>query len=212
MITGAAQMDGAILVVLGARRPDAADARARAARPPGRRAGDRRLPEQVRLIGAADQELLDLVEMEVRELLTKYKFPGDDTPIIRGAALKALEGDAGELGSRRSTKLLDALRHVHPGAGARDRQAVPDAGRRRVLDHGPRHRGHGPHRARHRQGRRRSRDRRLPRHDQDDRHGRRDVPQAARPGAGGRQRRRAPARHQEGRSRARPGARPSRAR
>ena len=46
MITGAAQMDGAILVVLGARRPDAADARARPARPPGRRAGDRRLPEQ----------------------------------------------------------------------------------------------------------------------------------------------------------------------
>ena len=45
-----------------------------------------------------DAELLDLVELEVRELLSKYEFPGDDIPIIRGSALKALEGDAGELG------------------------------------------------------------------------------------------------------------------
>src|ERR671924_39580 len=46
-----------------------------------------------------DEELLDLVELEVRELLSKYQFPGDDTPIIRGSALKALEGDPGELGT-----------------------------------------------------------------------------------------------------------------
>ena len=45
-----------------------------------------------------DAELLDLVELEMRELLSKYEFPGDDTPIIRGSALKALEGDKGELG------------------------------------------------------------------------------------------------------------------
>ena len=66
---------------------------------PGRRAVDRRLPEQGGHDRRRDQELLDLVEMEVRELLDKYKFPGDDTPIIRGSALKALEGDTGELGT-----------------------------------------------------------------------------------------------------------------
>jgi elongation factor Tu len=67
---------------VGRRRPDAADPRAHPAGPPGRRAGARRVPEQ----GATsvdDAELLDLVEMEVRELLTKYEFPGDDIPIIR---------------------------------------------------------------------------------------------------------------------------------
>ena len=94
---------------VGARRPDAADARAHPARPPGRRPGDRRLPEQ----GGHDrrratQELLDLVEMELRELLSKYKYPGDDTPIIRGSALKALEGDPGELGEPSMQKLLEA--------------------------------------------------------------------------------------------------------
>ena len=148
------------------------------------------------MIGAADQELLDLVEMELRELLTKYKFPGDDTPIIRGSALKALEGDAGELGTAVDPEAARRVRLVHPGAGARARQAVPDAGRGRVHDLGPRHGGHGPRRARHRQGRRGSRDHRLPRHAEDGRHGRRDVPQAARPGAGGRQHRRAAPRHQ----------------
>ena len=79
------------------RRPDAADARAHPAGAPGRRAGHRRLPEQGRH-GRRRPELLDLVELEVRELLSKYKFPGDDTPVIRGSALKALEGDPGELG------------------------------------------------------------------------------------------------------------------
>jgi elongation factor Tu len=56
-----------------------------------------------------DPELLDLVELEVRELLSKYEFPGDDIPIIRGSALKALEGDAGELGEQSIGKLMDAL-------------------------------------------------------------------------------------------------------
>ena len=50
------------------------------------------------MIAKDDAELLDLVEMELRELLSKYEFPGDTTPIIRGSALKALEGDPGELG------------------------------------------------------------------------------------------------------------------
>jgi elongation factor Tu len=56
-----------------------------------------------------DKELLELVEMEVRELLSKYKFPGDKTPIVIGSALKALEGDTGELGEQAIMKLADAL-------------------------------------------------------------------------------------------------------
>jgi elongation factor Tu len=63
---------------------------------------------KVDMIGEADKELLDLVEMEVRDLLNKYKFPGDDTPIIRGSALKALEQDKGELGTPSIAKLLAA--------------------------------------------------------------------------------------------------------
>jgi elongation factor Tu len=56
-----------------------------------------------------DPELLDLVELEVRELLSKYEFPGDDTPIIRGSALKALEGDSGELGTASIDQLMEAI-------------------------------------------------------------------------------------------------------
>src|SRR5690606_30378589 len=56
-----------------------------------------------------DEELLELVEMEVRELLSKYDFPGDDVPIIKGSALKALEGDTGEIGEQAILKLADAL-------------------------------------------------------------------------------------------------------
>jgi elongation factor Tu len=56
-----------------------------------------------------DAELLDLVELEMRELLSKYEFPGDDTPIIRGSALKALEGDTGELGEPAIMQLMDAV-------------------------------------------------------------------------------------------------------
>jgi len=56
-----------------------------------------------------DKELLDLVEMEVRELLSKYKFPGDEIPIVKGSALKAMEGDAGELGEQAILKLVAAL-------------------------------------------------------------------------------------------------------
>jgi elongation factor Tu len=56
-----------------------------------------------------DKELLDLVELEVRELLSKYEFPGDDVPIIRGSALKALEGDTGELGTPAIQQLMDAI-------------------------------------------------------------------------------------------------------
>ena len=97
-----------------------------------------------------DAELLDLVELEVRELLSQYEFPGDDTPVIRGAAIKAIEGEPGV--GRQDRGAVQRARHLHPGAGARDRQAVPDAGRGRVLDHRPRHGGHRPYRAGQDQG------------------------------------------------------------
>jgi elongation factor Tu len=60
------------------------------------------------MIGKGDEELLDLVELELRELLSKYQFPGDDTPIVRGAALKALEGEGSEYGVPSIQKLMDA--------------------------------------------------------------------------------------------------------
>src|SRR5438309_4488255 len=108
MITGAAQMDGAILVCSA---PDGPMPQTREHILLGRQVGVPAIVvylNKVDMIAAADQELLDLVEMELRELLSKYKYPGDDTPIIRGSALKALEGDAGELGVPSIQKLLDA--------------------------------------------------------------------------------------------------------
>src|SRR5258707_1205961 len=108
MITGAAQMDGAILVCSA---PDGPMPQTREHILLGRQVGVPSIVvylNKVDMIGAADQELLDLVEMELRELLTKYKYPGDDTPIIRGSALKALEGDTGELGTPSIQKLLEA--------------------------------------------------------------------------------------------------------
>jgi len=92
MITGAAQMDGAILVV------SAADGPMPQTREHILLARQVGVPNMVVYLNKVDQvtdkELLDLVEMEIRELLKKYEFPGDETPIIKGSALKALEGDA----------------------------------------------------------------------------------------------------------------------
>ncbi len=92
MITGAAQMDGAILVVSA---PDGPMPQTREHILLARQVG---VPAMVVFMNKVDMvddpELLDLVEMEVRELLTKYQFPGDDIPVVRGSALKALEGDA----------------------------------------------------------------------------------------------------------------------
>jgi len=108
MITGAAQMDGAILVVSA---PDGPMPQTREHILLARQVGVPALVvylNKVDMIAEADQELLELVELEVRELLSKYKFPGDDTPIIRGSALKALEQDPGELGIKSIEKLLDA--------------------------------------------------------------------------------------------------------
>ena len=107
MITGAAQMDGAILVV------SAADGPMPQTREHILLARQVGVPYILVYMNKADMvddaELLELVEMEVRELLSSYDFPGDDTPIVTGSALKALEGDASELGVPSINKLLDAL-------------------------------------------------------------------------------------------------------
>ena len=105
MITGAAQMDGAILVV------SAPDGPMPQTREHVLLAKQVNVPKLVVFLNKCDlvedPEFLDLVEMEVRDLLTKYGFPGDETPIIRGSALKALEGDA--QGVESIKKLMDAL-------------------------------------------------------------------------------------------------------
>ncbi len=107
MITGAAQMDGAVLVV------SAADGPMPQTREHILLARQVGVPYIVVYLNKADQvddaELLELVEMEVRELLDKYDFPGDDTPVITGSALKALEGDTGELGIPSVEKLVAAM-------------------------------------------------------------------------------------------------------
>jgi elongation factor Tu len=107
MITGAAQMDGAILVV------SAADGPMPQTREHILLARQVGVPYIVVYLNKADtvddKELLDLVEMEVRELLSKYEFPGDKTPIVIGSALKALEGDTSDLGEGSIMKLAEAL-------------------------------------------------------------------------------------------------------
>jgi elongation factor Tu len=107
MITGAAQMDGAILVV------SAADGPMPQTREHILLARQVGVPHIVVYMNKADQvddpELLELVELEVRDLLSSYEFPGDDTPIIVGSALKALEGDASELGMPSVVKLVEAM-------------------------------------------------------------------------------------------------------
>jgi elongation factor Tu len=112
MITGAAQMDGAILVV------SAADGPMPQTREHILLARQVGVPYIIVFLNKADMvddaELLELVEMEVRELLAKYDFPGDDTPIITGSALKALEGDKGEHGEEAILKLAAALDEYIP--------------------------------------------------------------------------------------------------
>jgi elongation factor Tu len=107
MITGAAQMDGAILVCSAA---DGPMPQTREHILLSRQVG---VPHMVVFLNKADMvddaELLELVEMEVRELLSKYDFPGDDIPIITGSALKALEGDQSEMGEPAILRLAEAL-------------------------------------------------------------------------------------------------------
>ncbi|WP_090635011.1 elongation factor Tu, partial [Nitrosomonas marina] len=112
MITGAAQMDGAILVV------SAADGPMPQTREHILLARQVGVPYIIVYMNKADMvddaELLELVEMEIRELLSKYDFPGDDTPIIVGSALKALEGDQSEIGEPSILKLAEALDNYIP--------------------------------------------------------------------------------------------------
>jgi len=107
MITGAAQMDGAILVV------SAADGPMPQTREHILLARQVGVPYIVVYLNKADmvddEELLELVELEVRDLLSTYEFPGDDTPIVTGSALKALEGDTSEIGTQSVEKLVQAL-------------------------------------------------------------------------------------------------------
>jgi len=107
MITGAAQMDGAILVVAAS---DGPMPQTREHILLARQVG---VPSMVVFLNKCDtvddEELLELVELEVRELLSKYDFPGDDIPIVRGSALKALEGDTSDVGVASIMRLMDAV-------------------------------------------------------------------------------------------------------
>jgi len=112
MITGAAQMDGAVLVV------SAADGPMPQTREHILLARQVGVPAMVVFLNKADlvddDELLELVELEVRELLTEYEFPGDEIPIIVGSALLGLNGDPGEMGEQAIQKLLDAIDEYIP--------------------------------------------------------------------------------------------------
>jgi elongation factor Tu len=112
MITGAAQMDGAILVCSAA---DGPMPQTREHILLGRQVG---IPHMVVFLNKADmvddKELLELVEMEVRDLLTSYQYPGDDVPVIIGSALKALEGDTSEIGIPAIAKLVEAMDEYFP--------------------------------------------------------------------------------------------------
>jgi elongation factor Tu len=107
MITGAAQMDGAIIVIAAT---DGPMAQTREHILLSKQVG---VPYILVYMNKADMvdddELVELVEMEIRELLTEYDFPGDDTPVIFGSALKALEGDTSEIGVPSIFKLVEAL-------------------------------------------------------------------------------------------------------
>ena len=112
MITGAAQMDGAILVC------SAADGPMPQTREHILLARQVGVPYMVVFLNKADmvddEELLELVEMEVRDLLSTYEFPGDDTPLVIGSALKALEGDQSEIGAPAVIKLVEAMDNYIP--------------------------------------------------------------------------------------------------
>ena len=149
MITGAAQVDGAILVVAAT---DGPMPQTREHVLLARQVG---VPSIIVALNKADavddEELLELVELEVRELLNEYEFPGDDAPVVRVSALKALEGD--EAWQAKIMELMDGGGQLHPGAGAGVGQAVLDADRGCVHDHwsgdggdGEGGAGHGPHR------------------------------------------------------------------
>ena len=114
MITGAAQMDGAILVVAAT---DGPMPQTREHILLARQVGVPSLVVFLNKVDAVDDpELLELVELEVRELLSSYEFPGDDIPVVKGSALKALEGD--EAGERSVEELMEAVDSYVPASGS----------------------------------------------------------------------------------------------
>ena len=150
MVTGAAQMDGAILVVAAT---DGPMPQTREHILLARQVGVPSLVVFMNKVDLVDDaELLELVEMEIRELLSFYEFPGDDIPIIQGSALGALNGEAQWV--EKVDELMDAVDEYIPMPERLIDLPLPDAGRRRVLDHRPRHRGHRTYRARRDQQRR----------------------------------------------------------
>ena len=209
MITGAAQMDGAILVV------SAADGPMPQTREHILLARQVGVPYIVVFLNKVDmvddEELLELVEVEVRDLLNEYDFPGDDIPFIKGSALKALEGDEDAQGRRSSSSPRRWTRYIPEPVRDLDKpflMPVEDVfsitGRGTVatgrIEQGIVNTGDD------------GRDRRHQGHDEHRRHRRRDVPQDPRRGPGRRQRRLPAARHQARGDRARPGAVQARAR
>ncbi len=205
MITGAAQMDGSILVV------SAADGPMPQTREHILLARQVGVPAIVVFLNKCDMvddpELLDLVELEVRELLKLYKFPGDDIPVVRGSALKALEGDGKDDSCEADPGADGEGGQLHSAAAAGHRQAVPDADRGHLHDLGTWDGGHGPGGPWEGEGRGGSGDRGPSAGDgEEGGHGRRDVQEAAGRGSGGGQHRRAAARNGAERDRAWDGA------
>ena len=147
---------------VGAGRPDAADARAHPAGPPGRHPGDRRVPEQ----GGHDREggrgAARPGRAGAARAAVEVPVPGRHDADHARQRAEGAGGRRGRAGRAVGAEAAGRVRHVHPGAEARDRQAVPDAGGGRVHDLRPRHGGHGARGARDREGRRGDRDRRLP--------------------------------------------------
>ena len=158
MITGAAQMDGAILVVAAT---DGPMPQTREHVLLARQVG---VPYIVVALNKADmvddEEILELVELEVRELLSSQDFPGDDLPVVRVSALKALEGDA-EWGDAMSSSWTPSTTRSRSRCATSTSRSSCRRGR--LHDHRPRHRRHRPRRARHRQGERGGGDHRHPR-------------------------------------------------
>ena len=158
MITGAAQMDGAILVV------SAADGPMPQTREHILLARQVGVPALVVFMNKVDMvddpELLELVELEVRELLSSVRVPRRRHSDHQGLGADGARRQAARDRPRLDPQADGGGRRLHSAAGSSEGPALPDAGRRRVLDLGPRHGRHRPHRARHHQGRRGSRDRR----------------------------------------------------
>ena len=176
MITGAAQMDGAILVV-GANDGPMPQTREHILL--ARQVG---VPYIVVFLNKTDMvddpELIELVELELRELLSSYEFPGDDIPIVKGSALKALEaGDPAHPDAKCILELMDAVDSYIPVPMRETDKPFLDAGGGRVQHIRSRHGCDRPSGARSDQGERRSGDSRHPRDPQDGLHRSGDVPQ-----------------------------------